>query len=255
MASGSLWWLIAEVLIMQDYFHFLIDRKIYITWLVELISALVGSFYLWKTEKPSKLIRQFVWFLWSVFIIDVLGGYSPWAYFDNYETFPFLKGSLIERNFWWFNLGKVYFILAYCYFLKEKIRNKKARLYIKWVMVAFLGFAVYSMIFSGYFFTSYITRIFLVGTFLILGVAFVYFYDIMIGDRLFSFHKNLFTYVAIGLIVWYLVIPPIEIYVDYFLQGNDFYINVFASVLRYANIFLYSMFALGFLVQYKNHKE
>jgi len=235
---------------MQEFFDFLLSRKIYVTFLMEFLAALAGSLYLFKLQNPEKIKRQFVWFLWSVFIIDMFGNYSLWAYFDGYKTLPFLEDSLFTRNIWWYNIARVYFIVAYCYFLKEKISNVRIAFYLKWAMLVFVVLAVLNMFFSGQFFTSYITSTFTVGTFLIISCVFAYFYDILISDRLFGFYRNLFMYIAMALLVWYLVIPPIEIYVDYFTLENELFIEVFAAVLRYANIFMYGMFMLGFLMDY-----
>lgn len=240
---------------MQEYFDFLIVRKVYVTLLVEFLAALAGSLYLLKISEPEKLIKQFVWFLWSIFIIDVLGGYSIWAYFDNYQTFPFLKDSLFTRNFWWYNIAKTYFIAGYCYFLLRKIGNTRITSYLKWAIFVFLAYAVYNMFFSGEFFVRYITKTFTLGTFLVITSVFAYFYDILISDRVLDFHKNLFFYMALGILVWYLVIPPTEIYVDYFTAENAFFIEVFATVLRYANIFLYVIFILGFYIDYRFRRK
>ncbi|MUP46938.1 hypothetical protein E0K83_14425 [Gramella sp. BOM4] len=111
------------------------------------------------------------------------------------------------------------------------------------------------MIFSGQFFTSYITSNIIIGTFLVVASVLAYFYDILITDRVIGFYKHVFLYMAVGILIWYLVIPPTEIYVDYFLEENEYFIQVFAGVLRYANIFMYSMFALGFYIEYRSEKK
>ncbi|CAL67084.1 hypothetical protein [Christiangramia forsetii] len=240
---------------MQEYFDFLITRKVYVTLLMELLAALAGSLYLYKKQRNEQLKKQFVWFLFSVFIIDLLGGYSIWAYFDDYQSFPFLKDSLFTRNFWWFNIARTYFIAAYCYFLRKRIANKQIAFYLKWALGIFIVYAIFNMVFSGQFFIRYITGTFTIGTFLVVTSVFAYFYDILISDRLVGFYGNLFFYIAVGVLLWYLVIPPIELYVNYFTEENQFFIEVFAAVLRYANIFMYSMFALGFYIDYRYRRN
>ncbi|MCP9199803.1 hypothetical protein MKO06_07800 [Gramella sp. GC03-9] len=240
---------------MQDYLDFLVERKVYVSLLMEFLAALAGSLYLIKAQSFGKLRKQFVWFLWSVFIIDILGGYSIWAYFDDYQTFPFLKDSLFTRSFWWYNLAKVYRIIVYCYLLYYLVREAYLRNFIKWGTILFIIYAVYNMVFSGQFFTTYIISTIIAGTFLIVVCVFLYFYDMLVSRYITGFSRNLFNYVFAGVLIWYLVIPPIEIFVNHFIEENELFIEVFATVLRYANILLYGTCILGFYMEYRSKKK
>ena len=111
------------------------------------------------------------------------------------------------------------------------------------------------MAFSGEFFKSYIISTIIVGTFLIISSIFIFFYDMLLSLSLIGFSRNLFNYVFIGTLIWYVTIPPIEIYVNYFTEENELFIEVFAAVLRYANMLLYGMFILGFYMDYRYRRK
>ncbi len=83
-----------------DYY---IKYKIYINHIFELLAALAGSYYLFKNENTPTRFKFFAWYLWFVLIADIFGFYAVWNYFDDYQTFPWLKDSPFANNEWYFN--------------------------------------------------------------------------------------------------------------------------------------------------------
>lgn len=233
---------------MNELFEFYIEKKIYVTFLMEFLAAFTGSIFLILHPKVAKNKRLFVYFLWSVFIIDVLGGYSLWAYFDNYQTAPFLKDSPFSRNTWYYNLAQIYFILCYSYFIQSEILNPKFKNFIKRGAALYLIYSVVLMLLGSDIFQAYNVPILLVGAIWISVSVGLYLYDLLTSDKILHFKRNLFFYVFTGIFIYFLIVQPINIYSVYFMEVNPDFINLFASVLRYANVFLYGMFILGFLV-------
>lgn len=217
---------------------------------MEFLAAFTGSLYLWRNKFSSRKEKLFVIFLWSVLFIDVFGSYSLWAFFDNYETLPFLKNSIFVRNIWYYNLAQVYFTVCYAGFMQSEIENSKIAATLRLAIHFFIIYSLMVIAWSEDLFLVYITPIFLVGTLLILLSVFLYFIDLLRSEKILVFYKNLFFYVFIGVLIHYLVVQPVTIYSVYFNEDNPEYVNLFAAILRLANIFMYGMFILGFAVNY-----
>lgn len=240
---------------MEEFFQYVFNEKIYINFLMEFIAALAGSIYLLKVEHPIKDSRLFVYFLWSVYIIDSLGTYTGIAYFSNYEMLSFVKNTPFQYNQWYYNIANIYFFVCYLYFIRNQIQLIRYRTILKWCIVAYLILAVFNLFLSGDFFVKYITANFLGGVFLCFFAVFLYFYDMLMSDYLLYFYRNLFFYVILGIIIQVLVTAPINIYDEFVTWENVLFTDVFRAVLQYANIFMYSMFAFGFLMDYRYRKN
>ncbi|MGY5848538.1 hypothetical protein ACW6QP_14105 [Salegentibacter sp. HM20] len=240
---------------MNELFDFYIEKKIYVTFLMEFLAAFTGSLFLLMHSKVAKNKRLFVYFLWSIFIIDFLGGYSLWAYFDNYQTVPFLKDSPFQRNTWYFNLAQIYFILCYSYFIQSEILNPKFKIFIRRGAALYLIYSAVLIILGSDIFQAYNVPIILVGAIWVSLSVGLYFYDLFTSDKILYFKNNLFFYVFTGIFIYYLVVQPINIYSAYFLEANPDFINLFANVLRYANIFLYGIYIIGFIIVFLNKTE
>ncbi len=240
---------------MNELFEFYIEKKIYVTFLMEFLAAFTGSIFLVLHPKVAKNKRFFVYFLWSVFIIDVLGGYSLWAYFDNYQTASFLKDSPFSRNTWYFNLAQIYFILCYSYFIQSEILNPKLKTFIRRGTGIYLIYSIGLILLGSDIFQAYNVPILLVGAIWISVSVGVYLYDLLTSDKILNFKRNLFFYVFTGILIYFLIVQPINIYSVYFLEANPDFINLFASVLRYANVFLYGMYVIGFMAVIFNRTE
>ena len=222
---------------------------------MEFLAAFTGSIFLLLNFKVTKYKRLFVYFLWSVFIVDQIGGYSLWAYFDNYQTAPFLKDSPFSRNTWYFNLAQIYFFVCYAYFIQAEILNPKLKAFIKYGSGIYLIYSIGLIALGSDIFVAYNLPILLVGAIWISVSVGVYLYDFLNSDKILFFKKNLFFFVFTGVLIYYLIVQPINIYSAYFTKSNPEFIEVFASVMRYANIFLYGMFILGFILEYIHRSE
>ncbi|MDX1700018.1 MAG: hypothetical protein R3250_05330 [Melioribacteraceae bacterium] len=211
--------------------------------------------YIHKIKSRKRDHRLFVKFLWSVLVIDLLGNYAGLAYFDNYELFGFLEGTPFVRNIWYYNIVEVYFIGFYTYILRRQLSGPKIKNLIKWFAFIYVFLAVLNMFFFGNLFEGDLILNDMAGAFLIVLSVFAYFYEMMLSDKVLSFYKSLFFYVAIGVSISYLTIIPINIYDDFITQQNEVFLEVFYTVVRYANIFMYSMFTLGFIMDYRYRRS
>ncbi|WP_373057558.1 hypothetical protein [Zunongwangia sp. H14] len=240
---------------MKDLLDYIIAHNFYYTFLCEIIAAACGSYYLIKNSCTSRELRWFVYYLWLVFIVDLSGTYAIWAYLDNYETLPSLKDSVFARNTWLFNILKIISFLAYCQLFIFQLKNPTTKKILKVSLVLYVIFGIYQCFASEVFFTDYIVINSFVGTFLLLICIGAYFYDMLTSDKILYFSKNAVFYISLGALVWHLAYMPLNIYNAYFNEGNLYFIEVYASVLSYSNIFMYSLFGFGFLFSSRKKNE
>lgn len=226
---------------------FIIEHRLYIGSFFELLAALSGSYYLFKTPNAPRDIKYFAWFLWYVFILDNVSFYALWAFFDDYKTFPFLKDSLFTRNIWVHNWNHLISISFYCFLFIKQLNRLKYRRILKYALITFTLFGTVKLASSKEFFFSYDMYILIIGVLLLVLTIFIYYFELIISDKILEFKKNIFIYISVGLLIWHLCVPPIQIYSAYFSVENVEFIKIHSVILRYCNIFLYGMFSFGFI--------
>lgn len=240
---------------MEEWGIILIERGIYVSYLMEFIAAFAGTLYLLVTKYPDRNYKLFVRYLWSILIIDIMGGFSGLAYYSDYEYFGFIEGTPFVRNEWYYNMAQVYFVCAYSYFLRKQLSNIFLRKILKWSILIYLVFSAINMMINDNFFDQDIVINYITGALLILLSVFAYFYDMLVGDKILSFYKKLFFYVAVGVTMSFLTRIPITIYYDFHNTRNMHFVDFFNAVVRYSNIFMYAVFAFGFYMEFRFQKK
>lgn len=238
--------------------EFIINNKLYVTYIFEFIAAIAGIFYLLKTSSRKPGVKTFVYYLCFIFFADVFGIYAVWAYFDNYETLPFLKNSPLHRNFWWYNIIHVVILLAYAQiFIRQLVseRMKKVRKVLSFGLILLVLYSIVCYSTFGEFLFEYDISVLILSAFFILICIGAYYYDILTSDKILQFNRDVVFFISIAILIYQLCIIPIQIYSVYFNLENPDFMIFYATVLRYGNIFLYSMFAIGFYMDYRFRKK
>lgn len=231
----------------MDTLDYYIKYNLHIGHTIELIAALAGSYYILKHKNIPKRFKYFAWYLWFVLIADIFGIYAVWNYFDNYQTFPWLKNSPFAKNEWYFNCLTVIKYIVYSSLFIVSLATSKIKRVLKWAILVYLIIGIVEILFIGNVFTEYIiTNIFL-GTLLLLICVGAYFQKLAQSDDIINFSRDLTFYIAIGAVIWNLCVTPIYIYNSYFNTKNEEFILLFAAILRYSNIFMYGIFSFGFI--------
>ncbi len=136
---------------------FIIEHKLYIGYIFELIAALSGSYYLFKTPNAPRDMKYFAWFLWYVFLLDFISLYALWAFFDDYKTFPFLEDSLFTRNVWLHNWNHLISISFYSILFIKQLERDKYKSILKYVLLIFIVFGIVKLASTNQvFFTVYL---------------------------------------------------------------------------------------------------
>lgn len=191
---------------------------------------------------------MFVWFLWSVFIVDLIGFYAAFTYFNNYRIFGFIKGTVFENNYWLFNSFKIISFSVYIFFFIKQLYSLSKKRILSITLVFFVLSAIINLIFSNAFFTSYITYTTIWGTFLLLICIGLYFFEILNSDRIIRFYRSLPFYIAIGALIWHLCVTPLFIYSNFFqIQSPDF-VHIYGITLGILNWIMYGSYIVGFFM-------
>lgn len=227
--------------------EFIIEHQIYVGYFFELLAAVSGSYYLSKTDYVLPSIKYLVYFLWFVFIMDLLTFYTIWAYYDDYKTFPWLKDSVFRRGMWLVNSYTVYSCSFYSFLFIKNIHRDRIKKALILVWLGYIAVSIISLLLSPDFFHANVMTPVFLGTGLLLICIGMYFYEMMMSTELINFKTDLLFYISIGLIIWYLSIPPIQIYSSYFSVENVEYISLSISIKKYANIFMYGVFSFAFI--------
>ncbi len=223
--------------------------------LFEVLAALVGTLYFKQLKyRVEELTRYFIWFLWLTVFVELVFGWTPW-FIKNLDSLTYLEESFLSNNHWAYNIYFIVSFLFYVFYFKNNIKSKKMNLILNWLMVIYFIASISSLIFTNVYFigTSHVTYI--LGSILIFLSVMLYFYETLQSDKILSFHKFFPFYVAIGSMVFHLVVTPLFIYIEYYKIENPEFVQIRRLILYSANIFMYTCYTVGFIVCSKRNKS
>lgn len=215
--------------------------------ILELVAAVSGSYYLAKTEH-LKYTKYIVWLLWLTFFIEVLGSYAPIAYFSDYKYLSFLEDTSFSYNFWLYNIFMLIHYGIYIYYFRALIKNRFWRVVLQWALVIFEVSSLIYLFATDVFFTEFsqFTNIF--GT-LLLAFSIVLFYlELLRSEILLKLKFFIPIYISAGALMFHLVVTPVDLFSEYFSSKNEIFVDLRVKVLLFANIFMYSLYTIGFLI-------
>lgn len=221
---------------------------------VELLAALAGTYYLFKTPQPKSIIRLFVYFLWLTVFIEVAGLYTVYAYFTDYKDLEFLRNSPFERNYWLYNSYHLVSFMVYFFFFIFPLNSGKIQRVLTFIALFFGITEIINLLFSGIFFIALSAYASVLGTLILIICIVAYYYEMLKSDKILSFYKNLVFYVSVGVLVRYLVVTPLFIYSKYFTIASPDFVALHGLIIFLSNIFMYGMFILGFIISSKRSK-
>ena len=229
--------------------EFLVNYYTPITNFVEILAAIAGSLYVYKSR--DKVSRLFVYYLWLTVFVENLALYARLMHnnYDN-ELFILIKNSSFCTNHWLYNIRSlVIIIILGIYFgrLVTKINYKKN---IKFLVVLYLVFSLLYFTFSDSFFHSGIPYGFMLRTLIIAFFVCLYYLEILKSEKILKFHKSKHFYIGSALLLWSLVVTPLFIFSDYYRFSNPNFIYFRQLILLCSNIVMYLCFTIVFLVSF-----
>lgn len=226
--------------IIKEYFTELND-------IILIISAIFALRYFRKYRKTE--VRFFIYYMLYVAVVDVIGSYTWYVY--KYEDLHFvqnaLKGTLMEKNYWWFtifwNFGSAVFLSFYFFrILRTKLFKQIVKVAAVLFALTFLGHLVFNI---QALFTSQIQLINILGGIVIINCIVLYFIEILTSDRILNFVRSFNSIVSSTLFIWWLIITPLIFYDVYFSAADWNFVILRHQVFFFANLFMYSMFSFA----------
>jgi hypothetical protein len=221
-----------------------------ITYGVELLAAVTGLLCLKKYKTTAA--KYFIYFLVYVFILELLGNYpKALKYIDGAYL---IKDTLIETNYWWFNLfGRIGFSLFLSIIFYNILTIKIYKKIIKHTVSILISIAfLYSFLnFQTIFKTSDIVLTFIS---LILTCLVLYFLEMLQSYKVLNFYNELYFYISSAFLIWYLITTPLIFYQIYFSTADWSFIFLKWQIFLFANVFMYLTFTFA-LIYCKPEKE
>jgi hypothetical protein len=228
---------------------FLLENYSFLTKVVEITACVTGLIVLKKFKTTN--VRFFIYFLVYVALIELLGAYP--IYFRDFEVLSplkqYVKGTLIERNYWWYNIfwnfGSALF---YAFYFYKIIETKLYKAIIRFCGVLFIvSIIVYTAIYPNKLFENTVILNTNLGAFLILIAISLYFLEILKSKKILFFYKSVNFYIAIIVFIWFLVLTPLVFYNVYFSTADWSFIFLKWQIFLFMNIFMYLGFTVALL--------
>ena len=227
---------------LREYYNILVKG-------VELIAA-ITAIVTYKKYKNTTA-KYFLWFLIYVFLIELIGGYtvyvSKYEFLANIKTA--LKDTLIEKNFWWFNifwrLGSALFFSSFFILI---IKTKLYKNILIWARAIFLISTVsYTLFNLDQLFNTSIVFNTILGAFLVLLSSVMYFLEILQSEKILTFYKSIYFFIAATVFIWFLVITPIIFYQAYYSTADWNFVLSRRLIFLLCNMFMYLTFTFALL--------
>ncbi len=230
-----------------------VESGLWPTYLFELIAAVAGLWYLVKIKPRSPEERFLPYFLILIFLLDFFGlFYAMYGHLYDFRYVEFIKDTAFVSHFWISNCMVLFLTTGYVYFYLLILKGTRIKFLLKILFTVFILASIYAFATSG-FFDTINSYSYIFGGFLICIAVVSYFLEMLQSDKITQFYKDLTFYVSVGLLIYYLSITPIYIYQS-FVQTSSEYWEIYNVILKSLNFFLYSMFTIGFIVQYRWRK-
>ncbi len=210
----------------EGFYVFLRDFS---TLFVGLISAIVGSIYYYKYK--DTILKYFLIYLWVTISCEYLG-YVLREYFD------------VKNNGILFN---VYFILSYIYLSSLYLRIVKNPLRKKAIYSFYIIYLISIIIGSFYenYLTDFLSIPFVTASFLLVIQVGFYFAEVLNSERVFHIKRNLFFWISIGLLIFYVGNIPFRIAIKYYVKEEA--ITILFSLFFLLIILLNTCYIIGFI--------
>jgi len=229
--------------------EFLIQNYGILTKGVIIFAAIVGLLNYKKYE--NSVAKYFIYFLFYVFFLEIIATYP--RYLNDYDFLSLIKdkfkGSLFERNYWFYTLfWGIGSVLFFSFYYQKIIKNIVFLKIIRIMTYMFLfSSIIYILLNWEPFFRTNLNFISLFGASIILLCIIFYFIEILRSEKVLTFYKSINFYISVALLVWWLVTRPLIFYNIYFSTSDWNFILLQWEVKLLANIFMYLTFAFAFI--------
>lgn len=217
---------------------------IFLVILLESFAAISGLYY-YKKKPTDKAVGFFAYFLLLTYFIEIIGTIPIIIYWN--EPLHFLKGTFWYQNFWLHNPYLIISFIVYILYFKWHISRKKIRKLIDKVLLLYVIICIANLIFSDVFLQSNSVVTYLLGSFILLGVIFYYYFEILLSSKILNIKRKISFYISFPALLFFLTTTPLIIYFEYFNNKSPEFVELSQMVLIIMNIFMYSSYSIAFL--------
>lgn len=210
----------------------------------ELLAAFSGFYHL--SKKNESRLRPLVYFLVITVFVEAVGSYRN--FYGKLDFVDALIGTKFENNLWLYNgyvIVSLFFFLSFYRSILSNLRNKKLLKILLLTSILVIGLDLY---YSGSkYFETNLGYSFIWTTFCVFICVALYFYEVLMSDKVLNFYNSSLFYISIGLLIWWLVLPPMIVYMPYYIEINPDVVRIRTLIFLFSNIILYSCYVIGFL--------
>jgi len=201
--------------------------------------SFLASLTVYFINKPASLyLRIFPPFLFGSIVIEILGYYLA---------------SIGKPNVFLYNFFSVFEFCFYFYVISLMITNLRMKTIIRVVIVLYAISAVINILFiQGMKMIHTIT--YSIGCLLVVIFCIYYFLELFRLPRSVKLQSNPGFWICSGLLFYYCCGFPLYGLFNYLMQISDLFVRNFYTIITILNIFLYSLFTIGFLCRIETRK-
>jgi hypothetical protein len=216
--------------------------------IIEILAAIAGIYYI-KNGPTDRITRWFVFFLWMTVLVETVAAYAPIAYFSEYKYFSFVECTHFADNVWIYNVSIIASFSFLVYYFYTFLKGRLIRQVVKHAVISYiLSSVVYLLIFEDIFFRELSQFSNIAGTLLLLTVIVLFYFQLLKSDVTLNLKFFLPFYISIGVLIFNLLITPIDIFDDFYSGEDILFTKIKNIVYLFSNLFMYSSFILGFII-------
>lgn len=224
----------------------------FLVFLLEGTAAIAGLYY-YKKHPDNKAAGMFAYFLLLTYLVEAIGLIPAAIYYN--ECLHYLKETFLYQNYWLYNPYLIVSFVVYLTFFRKHIGNKSLSKILKKVVITYAIASVLVLIFTDVYLLTTSTFTYLVGSILLLGFIFYYYFEMLLSNRILKIKRDISFFISIGAVVYFLATTPIFIYFAYFTEKSPEFVQLSSTVMIVMNIFMYTTYTLGFLLLANKKKE
>ena len=228
------------------------DNFNFISYAFEFLAMLTSILCFNKYKNTSTKI--FVYFLIYIVFVDFTG--ATYYYHIDFAPTTYLRSigfnSKIWYNIFWL-FGSVLFVLYYIYIVLQRKCNKNyiSVLAMLFILLMLGHFFMYPQVFL----KQHCSYYQLLGAFSLLVGCSIYFIEFINSESIRYAFKTFSFYALSAVLIWWIIITPVLLFEAYNTEADWDFANLKRRIFVFANIFMYSCFAIGLIVSKPHFKN
>ncbi|WP_299888064.1 hypothetical protein [uncultured Lacinutrix sp.] len=224
----------------------------FISYGFELFAMITALFSIRKYRGTSTII--FVYYIIYVVFVEAIG--ATFFYYRSFLVTRFLINIGFNSTAW-YNLfwmfGSILFMMYYIYNL---LNNKKTKIILKAISVLFVLIILgHFFIYPQVFFKEHHAIYQLSGALVMLICVALYLLEFIKSDVISKAFNTFSFYALSALLIWWLLVTPILLFDVYNTDSDWDFVYLKRRVFVFANIFMYTCFAIGLIVSKPKYKN